>query len=51
MFTRTPSAEPIKFEPRETKVIGGVAPRTTEKSVIGNDLKIMGEAVKITRPD
>ena len=38
MLTRIPSAEP-KFEPREIKVIGGVDFRTTEKSVIGNDLK------------
>jgi cytoskeletal protein CcmA (bactofilin family) len=50
MFTRSPSAEP----PRKTNasgangaLFGGGAPASTEKSVIGNDLKIMGHGLKI----
>jgi cytoskeletal protein CcmA (bactofilin family) len=55
MFTRTPAAEPKKLEPRMTGANGAdgvlfgaaAAPATTEKSVIGNDLRIMGQGLKI----
>src|SRR5215467_8412304 len=51
MFTRSPSAGPKIPEPRTTSpgstnsVIS--APSTGEKSVIGNDLKITGQGLKI----
>jgi cytoskeletal protein CcmA (bactofilin family) len=54
MFTRTSSAEPKKLEPRTTNSIGvngsrqrSGAPESTEKSVIGNDLRIIGQGLKI----
>jgi cytoskeletal protein CcmA (bactofilin family) len=51
MFTRT-SVEPIRLESRNTIANGAVfssgdASAAIEKSVIGNDLKIMGQEVKI----
>ena len=53
MFTRA-SAEPKKLEPRKTNgrdanggLFSATAPTTTEKSVIGNDLKITGQGLKI----
>jgi cytoskeletal protein CcmA (bactofilin family) len=48
MFTRSSSAEPTTLEPRinsTQRPIG--APSTGEKSVIGNDLKIVGVGLKI----
>src|SRR5262245_37169806 len=52
MFTRTPPADPKKLEPRKGNGSGalfgaGAAPATSEKSVIGNDLKITGHGRKI----
>ncbi len=54
MFTRSPSAEPKKLEPRTTNSSGAnvaqqrsAALASTEKSVIGNDLKIIGQGLKI----
>jgi cytoskeletal protein CcmA (bactofilin family) len=53
MFTRAP-AQPKMLEPQKTNgkgVDGGLfsttAPTATEKSVIGNDLKITGQGLKI----
>jgi cytoskeletal protein CcmA (bactofilin family) len=54
MFTRTSTAEPKKLEPPKTNggdpsagLFSAAAPATSEKSVIGNDLKIMGQGLKI----
>jgi cytoskeletal protein CcmA (bactofilin family) len=52
MFTRSSSAEPTTLEPRTTRPGNGAqrplsAPSTGEKSVIGNDLKIIGVGLKI----
>jgi cytoskeletal protein CcmA (bactofilin family) len=52
MFTRTSSAEPTALEPRTTRPANSTkrpisAPSTGEKSVIGNDLKIVGVGLKI----
>jgi hypothetical protein len=51
MFMRTPSAEPIKLELRKTNAssasIGEVSPATTEKSVTGSDLKIIGQSAGV----
>jgi len=54
MFTRTSSVEPKKLEPRTTNSSGAngaqqpsAAPESTEKSVIGNDLRIIGRGLKI----
>jgi cytoskeletal protein CcmA (bactofilin family) len=53
MFTRAP-AQPKVLEPQKPNGIGTdgglfttTAPATTEKSVIGNDLKITGQGLKI----
>ena len=54
MFTRKPLTQPRQLEPQKT--IGSAAtggffsttdPATSEKSVIGNDLKILGQGLKI----
>ena len=54
MFTRTPLAQPKQLEPQKANgsaAKGGLFsnsdPATTEKSVIGNDLKITGQGLKI----
>jgi cytoskeletal protein CcmA (bactofilin family) len=54
MFTRAPAAEPKQLEPRKSNgrdasagLFSAATPATTEKSVIGNDLKIMGQGLKI----
>jgi cytoskeletal protein CcmA (bactofilin family) len=54
MFTRTSSAEPKTLAPHSTNGSGTTstpfsasAPSTGEKSVIGNDLKITGQGLKI----
>ena len=48
MFTRSPTPEP-RNESRSaaTGAFGATAPESTEKSVIGNDLKIMGQGLRI----
>jgi hypothetical protein len=49
MFTRSSPAEP-KSRSADTSANGAfsaVGPESTEKSVIGNDLKIMGQGLKI----
>ena len=51
MFTRSPTPEP-RNESRSAATsangaFGATAPESTEKSVIGNDLKIMGQGLKI----
>ena len=52
MLTRTSPAEPKKLEPRTNNSpnahrSGADKPPTTERSVIGNDLKIIGQGLKI----
>jgi cytoskeletal protein CcmA (bactofilin family) len=52
MFTRSSSAEPTALEPRTIRPANTTqrpisAPSTGEKSVIGNDLKIIGVGLKI----
>ena len=52
MFTRSSSTEPTTPEPRMTRPASGPhrsisRPSTGEKSVIGNDLKIVGVGLKI----
>ena len=54
MFTRSPSTEPKALESRPTRPTGVngsepsiSAPSSGEKSVIGNDLKIFGQGLKI----
>ena len=53
MFTRTPLAQPKQLELQkagsaaESGLFSNSDPATTEKSVIGNDLKITGQGLKI----
>ena len=51
MFTRNSSAEPKALEPRTARPNAAQssisAPSSGEKSVIGNDLKIIGQGLKI----
>jgi hypothetical protein len=51
MFTRSPSSEPKAPEPRTTRPAGAnghqPSPSSGEKSVIGNDLKIISQGLKI----